>query len=199
MQRRDILAAPRSVSVAVTGASGFRVALRVVQTLHDAGVEIRGVIVTRGALLVAKYEEGLDEEEALREFSVYARVYGEEDFASPLASSSNQPDAMAVVPASMKTVAAIANGYSSNLVSRAALAILRLGRRLVVAPRETPLGVAELRNLLDLAMAGAVIVPLCLGFYHKPRSVEDLVDFAAGKVLDALGVEGHGLYKKWGG
>jgi 4-hydroxy-3-polyprenylbenzoate decarboxylase len=188
---------PESVSVALTGASGVRVGVRVVEALAGMGVEVRGVIVSRGALEVARFEEpdGVGFVERLRR---YARVYRDDDFSSPLASSSNQPDAMAVVPASTKTIALIANGIASTLTARAALAILRLGRRLVVAPRESPLGVVELENLLKLARAGAVIVPLSPGFYSNPRSVDDIVDFMAGKVLDALGLEGHGLYKRWG-
>ena len=189
---------PGSVSVAITGASGVRVGLLVVEELARLGVEVRGVIVTRGALEVARHEEGLEPGDLIGGLRRYAPVYGEDDFTSPLASSSNQPDAMAVVPASMKTIAMIANGIASNLVARAALAILRLGRRLVVAPRETPLGVIELENMLRVARAGAVVAPLCVAYYHNPRSLEDVTRFLAGKVLDALGITRHRLYKRWG-
>ncbi len=189
---------PRSVSVAITGASGVRVGLLVVEELARLGVEVRGVIVTRGALEVARHEEGLEPGELVERLKGYAPVYREDDFTSPLASSSSQPDAMAVVPASMKTVALIANGIASNLVARAALAVLRLGRRLVIAPRETPLGVIELENLLRIARAGALVTPLCVGYYHGPRSLEDVTRFLAGKVLDTLGITRHRLYKRWG-
>ncbi len=189
---------PESVSVAITGASGVRVGLRVVEALHEMpGVKLQGVVVSRGAIEVARVEEsGIgDIVEYLKRMT---KVYLDDDFASPLASSSNQPDAMAIVPASTKTIALIANGVASNLIVRAALAIIRLGRRLVVAPRESPLGVVELENLLRLARTGAVIVPLSPGFYTMPRSVEDIVNFMAGKVLDALGLTEHGLYRRWG-
>jgi len=189
--------APQSVSLAITGASGVIVGLRVLEELSRLGVEVKGVIVTRGALEVARHEEGLSREAFIELLARHARVYMEDDFSSPLASSSNQPEAMAVVPASMKTVASIAYGYASNLASRAALAILRLGRRLVVAPRETPVGVVELEAMLRLARAGAVMVPLCVAYYTRPRSVDDITMFLAGKVLDALEVE-HSLYKRWG-
>lgn len=185
-------------SVAVTGSSGVRVALRVLEGLEAARVEIVGVIVTRGALQVARLEEGLPEEEFITLLSRHGRVYMEDDLASPLASSSSQPDAMAIVPASMKTVGLLASGIPSNLVVRAAMAILRLGRRLVVAPRETPLGVLELGNLLKIAEAGGLVVPLTLAFYNRPETVDDMVGFAAGKVLDAMGVE-VGLYRRWRG
>jgi len=189
---------PSRVSLAVTGSSGVKVALRILEALHKSGVAVQGVIVTRGALEVARYEEDLEPEELLESLKKYGPVYMENDFTSPLASSSNQPDAMAIVPASMKTVGLLAAGVPSNLVVRAALAILRLGRRLVVAPRETPLGAAELRNLLKIAEMGGLVVPLTLAFYNKPRTIDDMVNFAAGKVLDALGVEAE-IYKRWRG
>ena len=185
-------------SIAVTGSSGVKIALKVLEGLSEAGVEVLGVIVTRGAIQVARLEEGLGEEEFLSSLSTYSKVYMEDDMTSPLASSSSQPDAMAIVPASMKTVGLLASGIPSNLVVRAAMAMLRLGRRLVVAPRETPLGVLELRNLLRIAEAGGLVVPLTLAFYSKPRSIDDMVGFAAGKVLDAMGVESS-LYRRWKG
>jgi 4-hydroxy-3-polyprenylbenzoate decarboxylase len=185
------------ISVAVTGSSGVRVALRFLE-VASRHLDITGIIVTRGALKVALYEEGMQEGELLEALSGYSKVYMEDDMASPLASSSSQPDAMVIVPASMKTVGLIAGGIPLNLVARAALAILRLRRRLVVAPRETPLGVAELENLAAIARMGGIIVPLTLSFYIRPRSVDDLVDFAVGKIMDALGVEVE-VYRRWRG
>lgn len=187
---------PESVSLAVTGASGVVVAERVASALSSCA-EVKGIIVTRGALEVARHELGVDPGSFVESLSRHAPVYMEDDYSSPLASSSNQPDAMAIVPASTKTIALIARGVASNLVTRAALSILRLGRRLVVAPRETPLGVAELENMLKLARMGVIVVPLCPGYYHKPRSIDDLVNFMAGKILDALGCP-HSLYRRWG-
>lgn len=188
----------KSVSLAITGASAVRVGVAVARALHEYGVEVAGIIVSRGAYQVARYEDNLSPEELRSTLESYGPVYDESDLTSPLASSSSQPDAMAIVPASMKTVAALASGYSGNLVVRAALSILRLGRRLVVAPRETPLGVIELENLARIARAGAVVVPLCVAFYNKPRSLDDVVSFLAGKVLDALGVP-NDLYRRWRG
>ncbi len=185
------------VSVAVTGSSGVRAALRFLETARKLELEIVGVIVSRGAYKVAFYEEGLSEEDLKAKISSYAPVFGDEDFSSPLASSSSQPDSMVIIPASMKTIGLIANGIPSTLTSRAALAILRLGRRLVVAPREAPLGVAELRNMLRLARMGAIIVPMTLAFYNKPKTLDDAVDFAVGKIFDALGIDAR-LYRRWG-
>lgn len=188
----------RSVSVAITGASGVRYGVRLLEALSKYRVAIAGIIVTRSADLVAQAEEGMKEGELASLASRYGKVYGEDDFTSPLASSSSQPDCMAIVPASMKTVGLIANGIELDLTSRAALSILRLRRRLVVAFREAPLGVAELRNLLRLAEMGAVVMPLAPAFYSLPRSVDDLVNFMVGKVLDALGIE-NDMYRRWSG
>jgi len=188
----------RSLSVAITGSSGVRVALRFLEVAASVGLEVRGVIVSEGAFNVAFYEEGLGREELKGVLSRYSRVYTDDQLESPLASSSSQPEAMVIVPASMKTIGLIAHGIPSTLTSRAALAILRLRRRLVVAPRETPLGVAELSNMLRLARMGALIVPMTLAFYNKPRSLEDAVDFVVGKIFDALGVEVE-LYRRWRG
>jgi len=190
--------APRSVSIAITGASGVIVGLKVLEALRDLEVDVKGVIVTRSAVKVAEYEEAITQSELESSISKIAPLYYEDELDSPLASSSNQPEAMAIVPASMKTVASIANGLSGNLVARAALSILRLGRKLVVAPRETPIGVIEIENMLKLAKAGAIIVPLCVAYYTNPKTINDITMFLAGKVLDALGFE-HNLYKRWEG
>jgi len=187
-----------SVSVAITGASGVRYGIRLLEALGKLKVNVSGIIVSRSAELVAQAEEDMSEGELTRLASRYGPVYGEDDMLSPLASSSSQPDCMAIVPASMKTVALIANGIEMNLVARAALSILRLRRPLVVAFREAPLGVAELRNLLSLAEMGAIVVPLAPGFYSRPRSIDDMINFMVGKVLDALGV-GNDLYARWRG
>ncbi len=155
---------------------------------------LEAVIATKAAQQVALHEEGVDLADALR--GLGARLYWEDEIDAPYASSSRAVDAMVVAPCSMRTLAAIAAGLSDNLVTRAALAHLRLGRRLVLVVRETPLGVAELRNMLRAAEYGAVILPAAPGFYHRPRTVGDMVDFVVGKILDVLGIE-HGLYSRW--
>ncbi|MCE4599053.1 MAG: UbiX family flavin prenyltransferase [Desulfurococcales archaeon] len=185
------------VSVAITGSSGIRIALHLLGIIDKLdNIRVKGIIVTDGAIKVAMYEEDMNENEFIETLESHSRVYRDNDFTSPLASSSNQPDAMIIVPASMKTVGLIANGIPSTLTARAALAILRLGRRLVVAPRETPLGLIELRNLLRLAESGAIIVPMCIGLYNKPSSLKDILDFLAGKILDALQIDNR-VYKRW--
>ena len=114
-----------------------------------------------------------------------------------IASGSHRTDAMVVAPCSMGFVAAVANGLAADLPQRAADVMLKERRPLVLVPRETPLSLIHLRNLTAAAEAGAIVVPAMPGFYAKPESVDDLVNFVVGKVLDVLDVE-HSLFKRWG-
>ena len=124
--------------------------------------------------------------------------YQVNDLSAPIASGSFLVDGMAVVPCSMRTLAAIANGYTDNLIARAADVSLKERRTLVLVPRETPLNQIHLKNMLTLARAGAVILPASPGFYHSPKTINDLVDHVVGKVMDALHIE-HKLFKRWAG
>ncbi len=123
--------------------------------------------------------------------------YGETDMFAPIASGSSAPDAMVVVPCSMGTTGRLAAGLSSNLVERAADVILKERRELLLVPRETPFNTIHLENLLLLARAGARIIPAMPAFYHRPKSVEDLVDYMVGKILDSLKIP-HKLFQRWG-
>ena len=125
------------------------------------------------------------------------RVFGRDDWMAPVASGSNAADAMAICPCTMGTVGALAAGLAENLIERAADVMLKERRRLVLVPRETPLSSIHLENLLRLSNAGAVIVPPSPGFYTRPRSVEDVVDFVVSRVLDQLGIP-NALIDRWG-
>ncbi len=180
------------VLLAITGASGVRYGMRLAEILSEKKL-LEAIIVTSAAEKVAEHEEGIrlrDKLEAL------APVYDEHEIDAPYASSSRAVDAMVVAPCSMKTLAAIAHGFGSNLVTRAALAHLRLRRSLILVIRETPLSLVDIENMRSAALMGAVILPASPGFYHQPRGVDDMIDFIAGKVLDVLGVE-HSLYHRW--
>ncbi len=180
------------VLLAITGASGVRYGMRLAEILSEKKL-LEAVIVTSAAEKVAEHEEGIrlrDKLEAL------APVYDEHEIDAPYASSSRAVDAMVVAPCSMKTLAAIAHGFGGNLVTRAALAHLRLRRSLILVIRETPLSLADIENMRFVALMGAVVLPASPGFYHQPRSVDDMIDFIVGKVLDVLGV-GHSLYRRW--
>jgi len=104
---------------------------------------------------------------------------------------------MVIIPCSMKTLAAVAHGYADNLISRAAENVLRLGKKLVLVPRETPLSLPAIENMRAAKLAGAVILPPVVAYYHRPCTVDDITDFIVGKVLDVLGIE-HKLYRRWG-
>ncbi len=156
-------------------------------------------VVSRAAIKVAESEcvSGDFLLFKLRELGVDS-VYLDHELDSPLSSSSYVTivDWVAVVPASIKTVASIAYGFSDNLVARVALNALRLGKKVIVVPRESPLGEVELRALYRAARAGIHVVPATVGFYTKPETLTDVVDFIVGKVLDVAGVE-HQLYPRW--
>lgn len=182
----------KSVLVAITGASGIAYAEKFLDASNDLGVKIEGVILSESAIEVARLELGREPR-----IPGGTTVYSEDDFKAPFASSSGLPECMVVVPASMNTIAKIANGIQDNLIARAAGSMLRMRGKLVVVPRETPLSIIDLENLLKLAKAGAVVLPASPGFYYNPRTIDDMVGFIAGKILDVLGVDNE-LYKHWG-
>ncbi|MCC8189845.1 MAG: UbiX family flavin prenyltransferase [Planctomycetes bacterium] len=178
--------------VGVSGASGIPVALEVVRRLA-AGGEAVHLVVTAGAEATIGYETTAGVT-ALR--ALATQVHDWRDTGAAIASGSFPVAGMAVVPCSMKTVAGIACGYAENLLLRAADVCLKERRRLVLAVRETPFSSIHLTNLLTLSRAGAVILPLMIGFYYQPREVEDIVRHLAGRVLEALGLEDTD-YRRW--
>ncbi len=176
------------IVVGVTGASGAPLALRLLENLSDHEVHL---VISRNAREVIRLELG---EEVSFPCSY---SYQEDDFSSPLASSSFPIDAVVVIPCSMKTLAAIAHGFADNLITRAAENALKMGKPLILVPRETPLSLIDIENMRKAKQAGAVILPAMVAYYHRPRSVQDITDFIVGKVLDVLGIE-HRLYTRWG-
>lgn len=186
-----------SATVAITGASGTVYGLRTIEELLSRGIRVTAVY-TRGSLQVSRFELGIDLKSWLeeKEKGRKLKLYFEDRLDAPISSSSNSDDAVVVAPCSVKTMAQIAYGISENLVVRASLNALRLRRPLILVPRETPLGKAELEAMLRAHEAGAVILPAMPAFYTKPRTIEDMVNFIVGKILDVLGIE-HSLYRKW--
>ena len=122
---------------------------------------------------------------------------GKEEWFSPVASGAAAPKQMGVCPCSMGTVSAIANGASDNLLERAADVVIKERGQLILVPRESPFSAIHLENMLKLARLGVTIMPAAPGFYHEPKSIEDLVDFMVARILDHLGVE-HELTRRWG-
>jgi flavin prenyltransferase len=191
------------VFLGITGASGAPYAERLLRALAAAGCEV-GLTASRSGIEVLATElyddPALPREEVLERFVGGAEgvtVYGEGDFSSPYASGSARVDAYVICPCSMATVGTLASGAMQNLIHRAASVAIKERRKLVLVPRETPLSSIHLRGLATLNEAGAVILFAAPGFYHRPETIDDLVDFVVARCLDQLGVE-NPLAKRWG-
>ncbi len=196
-----------TVTLALSGASGMAYGLRLLECLLAADLDVN-LLVSQAAHLVAKQELGValparacDLESQLADSldtrDGQLRVFGREDWNAPVASGSNPADAMVVCPCSMGTLAAIAHGMSDNLIERAADVMLKEQKQLILVPREAPFSTLHLENMLKLSRMNAVILPANPGFYHRPQSVEDIIDFIVARILDQLGIE-HALMARWG-
>lgn len=184
------------ILVAITGASGLEYGRRLVEVLKKNkkikktknGERIEAsVVVSSGAHEVAKAEKT----------KLPKNEYDEFDFSCPYASGSNPPDAMVVIPCSLKTLGEIANGVGDSLITRAAEVALKERKKLVLVVRETPYSLIAIKNMERVTLAGGIVLPASPGFYGKPRKVDDLIDFVVARVLDQLGVKNQ-LIKKWG-
>ena len=179
------------IIVGVTGASGVIIAKRLLEVLRELGHETHFIISDSGREVV-KYELGGED------LSELATVnYDSKNFAAAISSGSFRIDAMVIVPCSMKTLGAIANGVPHNLIARAADVCLKQERKLILVPRETPLNLIHLENLVKAKRAGATILPPMLSFYHEPKTIDDMVNHTVGKILDMLGIDNE-IYKRWG-
>jgi 4-hydroxy-3-polyprenylbenzoate decarboxylase len=177
--------------VGITGASGVIYGKRFLEVAKEKKLEVH-LIVSDAAEKVAEYELG-----NVNWSTLASKLYSPDNLAAPLASGSFKVDAMIIVPASMKTIGALASGYCDDLISRAADVQLKEGRKLIVVPRETPLHVIHLENMAKLSRIGVTVLPAMPGFYHEPKTIEDLVDFVVGKILDQLEIP-HELFRRWG-
>ena len=176
------------ILVAITGASGLEYGRRLVSILRKTrGVDVK-VVVSAGAGKVAEAEGG----------TLPKADYGERDFSCPYASGSNPPDAMVVIPCSLKTLGEIANGVGDTLITRAAEVALKERKKLVLVVRETPYSLITIRNMETVTLAGGIIMPATPAFYGKPKSVGDLVDFVVARALDQIGVK-NPIAKRWMG
>jgi len=182
------------IVVGFSGASGIIYGIRLLEVLKEKGVETH-LIISRGAgeTLALETSYSLDYVKSLA--SVTYRI---NDIAASVASGSFKTNGMVIIPCSMKTLSGIALGYSDNLLLRAAEVTLKERRPLILVPRETPLNLIHLRNMLRAAHAGAIILPAMPAFYHKPKTIDDLINHLVGKILDILGIE-HELFKRWKG
>jgi len=198
---------PKTIALAMTGASGTQYGLRLLECLVQAGVRVY-LMVSQAGQIVLKMEAGLtipsnpaDMERFFTERFHAApgqlRVFGRQEWTAPVASGTNPPDAMVVCPCTTGTLASIAAGVSGDLIDRAADVAMKEGRKLILVVRETPFSAIHLENMLRLARAGAVIMPANPGFYFNPASVADIIDFMVARVLDHLSVP-HQLGRRWG-
>jgi 4-hydroxy-3-polyprenylbenzoate decarboxylase len=197
-----------AVALAITGASGAVYATRTLAALLQRAVHVELIVSDYGRRLLRdelgepasidrllpflsdKYGDGVN--------AGSLTIHSNRDLGATIASGSHGCSGMAIVPCSMKTLAAVAHGLSRNLIERAADVMLKEKRRLVIVPRETPMSLPQLRNMVLCAEAGAMILPAMPAFYQQPKSLDDLADFMAGKILAALGFE-HELYPPWTG
>jgi flavin prenyltransferase len=197
----------KTVALAITGASGARYGLRLLECLVRADARVY-LLISQAGQIVLKMEAGLEvpsqPAEAQRFFDgLYParpgqlHVFGRQQWTAPVASGSNPPDAMVVCPCTTGTLASIAGGMSQDLIDRAADVALKEGRRLILVIRETPFTAVHLENMLRLARAGAVIMPANPGFYLNPAGIDDIIDFMVARVLDHLAVP-HTLLPRWG-
>lgn len=191
----------KKIVLGISGASGIVYALKLVDILCKLKslneVSSIYVIYTNNAILVAKYELNIDLVKELSHKKCIDGLYSDNDWESHLASSSSTIGYSAVVvPCSMNVVANLANGLQYRLLERTLYNIMRLGGKILLVIRETPLSTIDLENLLRLSRNGAIIMPASPGFYIRPKTVDDLIDFIVGKILDILGIK-HSIYRRW--
>lgn len=196
-----------AIALAMTGASGAPYGLRLLEMLIRTGQRVY-LMISSPARVVLATETDLDLPARPAEIQAFFRqrfgagegqleVFGREQWMAPVASGSNAPRAMVVCPCSTGTLSAIATGASNNLIERAADVALKERRQLILVPRETPFSALHLEHMLTLARLGATILPAAPGFYHRPETVDELVDFIVARVLDHLDIH-HDLVRRWG-
>ncbi|MEY2342024.1 flavin prenyltransferase UbiX [Acidithiobacillus sp. IBUN Pt1247-S3] len=197
----------RRLGLAITGASGAVYGLRLLRHLLANDAEIH-LVVSAAARVVFREELGLQLPGRPEDLATSLRaeagvssgelhVYAQEDWFSPLASGSHAPEALVICPCSGGSLAAIAQGISNNLIERAADVMLKEGKKLILVPRESPVSAIHLENMLKLARLGVCILPASPGFYHRPQSIDDLVDFVVARILDQLAIE-RSIGPRWG-
>ena len=197
----------KTITLAITGASGVQYGIRLLQSLLQDGHKVY-LLVTKAAHVVIAMETELSwpsststlQEQLYKRYAVsedQLHVCGEMEWISPIASGASTVDAMVVCPCSMGTLSSIAVGASANLLERAADVMLKERKKLILVPRETPFSDIHLENMLKLSRMDTVILPANPGFYNKPQTVDDVIDFLVARILDHLGIE-QTLQPKWG-
>jgi flavin prenyltransferase len=197
----------RSITLAITGASGAQYGLRLLQCLLAANCKVY-LLLSSAAEVVIRTETDVDLPETLSEQQLFfndmfdtdedqLQLLAKDDWFSPVASGSSSPSAMVICPASGGTLSAVAHGASNNLIERAADVALKERRPLIFVPREAPYSAIHLENMLKLTQLGAVIIPASPGFYMQPQTINELIDFIVARILDQLGIA-QNLMPRWG-
>jgi 4-hydroxy-3-polyprenylbenzoate decarboxylase len=181
-----------NILLSIGGASGSIYGVRLLEEMIKSGIDVH-LIVSSSAMKILEYETDYKHKELVNKVNFY---YNNNDLFAAPASGSFNLDGMVVAPCSMKTLSAIANGYGDTLTSRAASCCLKEGKKLVIVIRETPLDLPGIKNMLIAKESGAVILPAMPGFYHSPKTIEDIVNFIVGKILDQFKVK-NSLFKRW--
>jgi flavin prenyltransferase len=180
--------------VAITGGSGVMYAIKTLEVLQNLKVETD--------LIISRWGERNINIETNKTFdyvkSLATMYYNNDNMAASTSSGSFINDGMVIVPCSMKTLSSVANGYEDSLISRSAGVCIKESRRLVIVPRETPLSKIHLEHMIKLAAIGVIVLPAMPGFYHKPKSIDDLIIHIVGKILDQFRIE-HNIFRRWGG
>lgn len=179
--------------VAITGGSGVIYGIKMLEILKNLELESHLVISKWGDRNI-KIETDKTIEYVK---SLATKCYDNDNMAAAISSGSFKTDGMAIVPCSMKTLSSIASGYDDNLISRSAGVCIKESRRLVIVPRETPLSKIHLGNMIKLVEIGVIILPAMPGFYHRPKSIDDLITHIVGKILDQFGIK-HNIFRRWG-
>jgi len=189
---------------AISGASGSIIGIRVLQELVRTS-EVY-LIISAASFSMIRDEAGIEWqapsdaaiEKKIRLTLKSKKIHycNEQNMAAPISSGSFKHDGMFIVPCSMKTLSGVAQGYTENLIQRAADVTIKEGRPLLLSPREMPFSAIHLENMLKLSRLGVKIAPPVPGFYHAPRTIDDLIDFMAGKIIDVMGID-HNIYKRW--
>lgn len=186
--------------IGITGASGTIYGIKLIQELGRRKHNVNVVITSAGKQVMME-ELGISSLEqmdklGLAETGFNVKIWENDNFEAPFMSGSNAPEAVVIIPCSMGKLAAVANGISGNLLERLADVALKEKRKLILVARETPLSLIHLENMVKATKAGATILPAMPAFYHHPETINDMVDFIVGKVLNILGIE-HKLFKGW--
>lgn len=179
------------IVIAITGASGSIYAQRLLECLNSETHHDLSIVLSKNAKDIIKQElpDGI-------KIPAKANLFSDDDLLAPFASGSNPPDSMVIIPCSMGTLGRIAHGLSDTLILRTADVVLKERKKLILVPRESPLNIIHLENMLILARAGAVILPACPAFYNQPKSIIELIDTTISRVLDHIGITNN-LVIRW--